>query len=200
VRAVAAGQDFRFGHRRAGDMALLERLGGEHGLRVRAVSRIAAEGADCSSTRIRTALADGEVGLAARLLGHTYSIDGVVRSGDRRGRTLGFPTANVDPLGRRPLLPATGVYAVEAGLREAGGMAWYPAVANFGHRPTVDGARLLLEVHLLEGGQDLYGQRLRVAFLERLRAERKFAGLDELKAQIARDSADARAIHGLVPA
>ncbi len=167
---------------------------------MRAVPRVEAEGADCSSTRIRTALEDGEVGLAARLLGYAYAVDGIVRPGDRRGRTLGFPTANVDPLGRSPLLPAKGVYAVKAGLREPQGMTSRPAVANFGHRPTVDGTKLLLEVHLLEGGGDLYGRRMQVAFLERLRGERKFAGLDELKAQIARDSAEARAIHGLVPA
>jgi riboflavin kinase / FMN adenylyltransferase len=200
VRALAAGQDFRFGHRRGGDMALLERLGGRHGVRVRAVQRVEAEGGDCSSTRIRTALEDGEVGLAARLLGYAYAVDGIVRPGDRRGRTLGYPTANVDPLGRSPLLPAKGVYAVKAGLREPQGMTSRPAVANFGHRPTVDGTKLLLEVHLLEGGGDLYGRRMQVAFLERLRGERKFAGLDELKAQIARDSAEARAIHGIVPA
>ena len=200
IRALAAGQDFRFGHRRGGDMDLMARLGREHGFRVRAVPRVEAEGADCSSTRIRTALEDGEVGLAARLLGYAYAVDGIVRPGDRRGRTLGFPTANVDPLGRSPLLPAKGVYAVKAGLREPQGMTSRPAVANFGHRPTVDGTKLLLEVHLLEGGGDLYGRRMQVAFLERLRGERKFAGLDELKAQIARDSAEARAIHGLVPA
>lgn len=200
VRAVTAGVDFRFGHRRAGDMVALQELGRARGLRVRAVARVEAEGADCSSTRIRTALADGEVGLAARLLGYTYAVDGVVRPGDQRGRTIGFPTANVDPLGKRPFLPGTGVYAVEACLRRPGGLERYPAVANFGRRPTVDGTRLLLEVHLLQGGGDLYSRRMRVAFVQRLRGERRFAGLDELKAQIARDCAEARAIHGLVPA
>lgn len=201
VRAVAAGEDFRFGYRRAGDMALLARLGGEHGMRVAAVPPLEVEGAVCSSTRIRKALADGEVALAARLLGYPYELEGVVRPGDRRGRTLGFPTANVHPLGRRPLLPATGVYAVRAGVRGPGGeVRWHPAVANLGHRPTFDGRTLLLEVHLLEGGGDLYGRRLRVAFLERLRGERKFAGVDEIKAQIGRDRERAAAVHGLVPA
>ena len=201
ARAVAAGADFRFGHRRAGDMAMLERLAGAKGVRVVAVPPVEVEGAVCSSTRIRDALADGEVALAGRLLGRPYTVEGVVRPGDRRGRTIGFPTANVDPLGRRPLLPATGVYAVRAGLyQRRGDTIWYPAVANFGRRPTVDGRTLLLEVHFLEGGGDLYGKRLRVAFLERLRGEQKFASLDELKAQIARDSERARAIHGPVPA
>jgi riboflavin kinase/FMN adenylyltransferase len=202
ARAVAAGADFRFGHRRAGDMPALERLAGANGVKVVAVPPVEVEGATVSSTRIREALADGDVALANRLLGRPYTIEGVVRPGDRRGRTIGFPTANVDPLGRRPLLPAVGVYAVRAGLCRRGGegIAWHPAVANFGRRPTVDGRTLLLEVHLLEGGRDLYGERLRVAFLERLRGEQKFASLDELKAQIARDSERARAIHGPVPA
>jgi riboflavin kinase / FMN adenylyltransferase len=197
VAAVAAGADFRFGHRRLGDMAGLARLGAERGLRVEAVPPVEAEGAVVSSTRIRAALADGEVALAARLLGYAYALDGVVRPGAQLGRTIGFPTANVDPIGRRPLLPATGVYAVRAGLRDGrGGIAWRPAVANFGRRPTVDGRTLLLEVHLLEGGGDLYGRRLRVAFVERIRGEQRFAGLGELKAQIARDGERARAILG----
>ena len=99
------------------------------------------------------------------------------------------------------MLPATGVYAVEAGVRLAPAAGvWQPAVANLGRRPTFDGRSLLLEVHLLEGGGDLYGQRLRVAFKHRLRGEQKFAGIDELKAQIARDCAHARALHAPVPA
>lgn len=202
VRAVAAGEDFRFGHRRAGDVALLASLGATRGFAVAAVPPLEVEGAVCSSTRVRKALVDGEAALAARLLGYPYELEGVVRPGDRRGRTLGFPTANVHPLGRRPLLPATGVYAVRAGVRGSGGKVdWHPAVANLGHRPTFDGRALLLEVHLLEGGGDLYGRRLRVAFLERLRGERKFAGPDEIKAQIALDRDRAAAVHGgLAPA
>jgi riboflavin kinase/FMN adenylyltransferase len=197
VRAVAAGEDFRFGHRRAGDVGLLTTLGAARGIRVAAVPPVEVEGSVCSSTRVRAAVADGEMALTERLLGYAYAVDGIVRPGDRRGRTIGFPTANVHPVGRRPLLPATGVYAVRAGLREpgGGGMAWYPAVANLGRRPTFDGQGLLLEVHLLEGGGDLYGRRLRVAFLERLRGEQKFGGIEELKAQIARDAERACAVH-----
>lgn len=197
VRAVAAGEDFRFGHRRAGDIGQLATLGTARGIVVAAVPPVEVEGAVCSSTRVRAALADGEVALAERLLGYPYAVDGIVRPGDRRGRTIGFPTANVHPLGRRPFLPATGVYAVRAGLREpgSGGIAWFPAVANLGRRPTFDGQGVLLEVHLLEGGGDLYGRRMRVAFLERLRPEQKFGGIEELKAQIIRDSERARAVH-----
>jgi riboflavin kinase/FMN adenylyltransferase len=154
---------------------------------------------------VRAAIADGLVALAERLLGYAYAVDGIVRPGDRRGRTIGFPTANVHPLGRRPVLPATGVYAVRAGVRGTDGRtAWHPAVANLGRRPTFDGQGLLLEVHLLEGGGDLYSRRMRVAFLERLRGEQRFGGIEELKAQIARDCEQARVVHAdrlpLVPA
>jgi riboflavin kinase/FMN adenylyltransferase len=161
---------------------------------------VTADGEVCSSTAIRTALGDGRVEHAAAMLGYPFELEGVVRPGDRRGRTIGFPTANVHPLARRPMLPAIGVYAVRAGLRREGRLAWLPAVANLGRRPTFDGRSVLLEVHLLEGGADLYGERLRVAFLERLRGEQKFAGIEELKAQIARDCERARAVHAPIPA
>lgn len=201
VAAVTTGRDFRFGHKRQGDTALLAAIAGARGVPVSAVDAVTVEGEVCSSTAIRAALAEGRVEHAAELLGYPYELEGVVRPGDRRGRTIGFPTANVHPRGRRPMLPGIGVYAVRAGLGCGAGLRWLPAVANLGRRPTFDGRSLLLEVHLLEGGADLYGQRLRVAFLERLRGERKFAGLDELKAQIARDCERARAVHAaLVPA
>lgn len=195
VRAVAAGEDFRFGYRRAGTLDELERLAIPLGIAVEAVPPVELEGRVCSSTRIREALAAGEVATAAGLLGYPYGIEGVVRPGDQRGRTIGFPTANVHPLGRRPFLPAPGVYAVEASLCHGPARTILPAVANLGWRPTFDGRSLLLEVHLLEGGRDLYGERMGVAFLERLRGEQKFAGIDELKAQIGRDRDAALAIH-----
>jgi riboflavin kinase/FMN adenylyltransferase len=136
------------------------------------------------------------------MLGQAHELAGVVRPGDQRGRTIGFPTANVHPTARRPVLPANGVYAVRAGLPAAppGRVAWLPAVANLGRRPTFGGEGRLLEVHLLEGGRDLYGERVRVRFLERLRGEERFAGLDELKAQIARDCERARAVHAALAA
>lgn len=200
VAAVTTGRDFRFGHRRQGDTALLAALMEDRGLAATAVDPVTVEGLPCSSTAIRTALAEGLLDRANAMLGYSYELEGVVRPGDRRGRTIGFPTANVHPLGRRPTLPSTGVYAVRAGLRRSGRLVWLPAVANLGWRPTFDGKSILLEVHLLEGVGDLYGQRLRVAFLERLRGEQRFSGLDELKAQIARDCERARAIHAPVPA
>jgi riboflavin kinase/FMN adenylyltransferase len=200
VSAICIGRDFRFGHRRQGDVDLLRELAGARGLPVTAVDPITADGEICSSTAIRTALADGLVEHANALLASVYTLEGGIRPGDRRGRTLGFPTANVHPLVRNPVLPGSGVFAVEAGIRRGGQVVWRPAVAYLGHRPTFDGRTLLLEVHLLEGGGDLYGQRLRVAFRARLRGDRKFAGIDELKAQIARDCEQARAIHAPVPA
>jgi riboflavin kinase/FMN adenylyltransferase len=200
IAAVTTGRDFRFGHRRQGDTALLAALAEARAAPATVVDPVTVEGLPCSSTGIRTALAEGRLDRANAMLGYAYELEGVVRPGDRRGRTIGFPTANVHPLGRRPMLPAIGVYAVRAGLRRGGRTAWLPAVANLGRRPTFDGKGILLEVHLLEGGGDLYGQRLRVAFLERLRGEQRFSGLDELKAQIARDCERARAIHAPVPA
>lgn len=200
VAAITTGRDFRFGHKRQGDTGLLAEIAGGRGLPVSAVDPVAAGARVCSSTAIRTALLDGQIAAANAMLGYPYELEGIVRPGDRRGRTIGFPTANIHPLAPRPMLPATGVYAVRAGLRRRHAVVWRQAVANLGRRPTFDGKGLLLEVHLLEGGGDLYGERLRVAFLERLRGEEKFAGIDELKAQIARDCERARAVHAPIPA
>ncbi len=197
--AITTGRDFRFGHKRQGDTDLLAELAGGR-VPVTAVDPVTVADAVCSSTEIRTALADGLIERANTMLGYDYQLEGVVRPGDQRGRTIGFPTANVHPLGRRPMLPAAGVYAVTAGLRRGAATTWFPAVAYFGSRPTFDGRSLLLEVHLLAGGRDLYGQRMRVAFTHQLRGDRKFPGVDELKAQIARDCDQARAIHALIPA
>jgi riboflavin kinase/FMN adenylyltransferase len=197
VGAVAVGRDFRFGHKRSGDFATLAALGREHGFAVAGVPPVEIDGTVCSSTAIRTLLADGEIAAANGLLGYPYEIDGIVRPGEQRGRALGFPTANLHPTARRQMLPAIGVYAVRAGLAGEQATVWHPAVANLGRRPTFDGRTLLLEVHLLDGRHELYGRRLKVAFLERLRGEERFAGIDELKAQIARDCAAARRVHGV---
>lgn len=191
VQMVAAGENFRFGHRRAGDVAMLAALGRELGFEVAVVPALQ-DGGPVSSSRVRDALAAGAIAAANACLGYPFAIDGIVCPGERRGRMLGFPTANVHPLDPRLMLPAIGVYAVRVGRGRGPAMAWYPGVANLGRRPTFDGRTLLLEVHLLEGGAELYGERLRVAFVERLRGERKFGGIDELKAQIARDCHSAR--------
>jgi riboflavin kinase/FMN adenylyltransferase len=198
VKGLACGESFRFGHKRQGDVQLLAEAGAARGFTFAAVPPLLDDGAPCSSTRIRAALDRGDVAVANRLLGYPFTLTGLVRRGDRRGRTIGFPTANLAPNVDRLALPATGVYAVRAGQRTSGGTIWYPAVANLGRRPTFDGDRVLLEVHLFDVQADLYGQRLDVAFLERLRGEVKFAGIDQLKAQIARDCEQARRVHGLV--
>lgn len=198
VEAVACGESFRFGHKRQGDVALLAAAAQRHGFAFAAVPPLLDGGEPCSSTRIRAALDAGDLATANRLLGYPFIATGIVRQGDARGRTIGFPTANIAPDPARHALPATGVYAVRAGLRTTGGTVWHPAVANLGRRPTFDGERLLLEVHLFDTQLDLYGRRLDVAFLERLRGETRFAGIDALKAQIARDCAAARRLHGLV--
>jgi riboflavin kinase / FMN adenylyltransferase len=191
---VVIGYDFVFGWGRTGNAALLQRMGLELGFGVTIIEPIAAEtGAVYSATRIREHLTAGVPRAAAELLGRDWEIDGRVEPGDQRGRTIGFPTANLG-LGEY-LRPAPGVYAVRAGIERQGVVEWHDAVANLGTRPTVNGTDLRLEVHLLDFSGDLYGQHLRVALIDWIRAERKFAGLEELKAQIAQDAATARAIH-----
>ncbi|BCX19763.1 MAG: riboflavin biosynthesis protein [Geminicoccaceae bacterium] len=196
ARGVATGTDFRFGHRRSGDVATLAALGARHGIEVETVAPVEVEGERCSSTIIRTHLEAGRVDRAARLLGRPHEVEGIVRPGDRRGRTLGFPTANLAPRPARVQLPAAGVYAVTARIPGEPASRWHPAVANLGRRPTFDGEGLRLEVHLLDGEHALYGRRLAVRFLERLREERRFSGPAELVEQIARDCAAARRVLG----
>lgn len=195
---VAVGQDFRFGHGRGGDPALLTWLGPILGFRASVVTPLAVDGEPCSSTRVRELLGDGHVALAAALLGRPHAVEGRVVRGDGRGRQIGFPTANLALRGRRPMLPAAGVYAVTVRPRPGGAVVW-PGVANLGHRPTFEGRELRLEVHLLDRGPDLYGTPLEVGFVERLRGEMRFDGIESLRAQIARDVAQARAVHGLDP-
>ncbi len=150
-----------------------------------------AEGVVYSSTKVRERLAAGDPLGAARILGRPWEIEGRVESGDKRGRLLGFPTANVAIGGY--LQPALGVYAVKAGIDEGRGTRWLDGVANLGRRPTVGGTRVQLETHLFDFAGDLYGRHLRVALIDFIRPERKFDGLEALKAQIAADSAEARA-------
>jgi riboflavin kinase / FMN adenylyltransferase len=193
LAAVYVGEDFRFGRGRAGDVGLLVRAGRDAGVAVVSVARLRHNGRPISSTRVRELLATGRVGEAARLLGYTYYCDGVVQSGRRLGRTLGFPTLNLAwaPETR----PAYGVYAVR--LRALPGGRWRRGVANYGMRPTVARApatQPLLEVHLLDAVR-APGPRakLRVEWLEFLRPEKKFPTLEALRRQIARDCAAAKA-------
>jgi riboflavin kinase/FMN adenylyltransferase len=199
ARQVVVGYDFTFGHARRGTPALLQQQGAALGFAVDIVGPVAgAGGAVYSSTHIREHLVAGRPREAAALLGRFWEIDGRVEAGDRRGRTIGFPTANL--FLHDYLRPAAGVYAVRAGIAEGGRTVWHDAVANFGNRPTFGGTDLRLEVHLFDFAGDLYGRHLRVALIEHLRPEQKFAGIDALKAQIAADAARARAVLQAVPA
>lgn len=188
VRHLIIGDDFHFGARRAGGFTLLQQAGAAHGFQVEAMDSVIHAGHRVSSSAVRDALWNGQLELAAELLGRPYVIDGRVVRGDRIGRQLGFHTANIRIKHDRP--PLLGVFAVEvAGL---GGEA-RPGVANLGFRPTANAvARPILEVHLLDFAQDIYGAHLSVRFLHKLRDEMKFSGLDALKAQIALDVESAR--------
>ena len=193
ARHVVAGYDFAFGRNRGGDCGLLLRLGKEAGFGFTVVQAVrGSDGGVQSSSRVRDALREGRPREAAAILGRCFEIEAPVVAGDRRGRTIGFPTANLD-LGEY-LRPRSGVYAVRAGRDEGDATVWHDGVANVGNRPTVGGAVVNLEVFLFDFSGDLYGRKLRVELVEFVRAEKKFDGLDQLKAQIARDCESARSI------
>ena len=188
---AVVGDDFRFGQGRTGRPEDLVAFGRDAGFAVTVMPDvIAPDGIGFSSTRVREHLAAGRPVEAARLLGHPWEIVGCVETGRKLGRTIGFPTANLD-LGEL-LEPARGVYAVSVGLQEDGGWVWRDAVANLGVRPTVDGEKLAFEVHIFDFSEDIYGRALRVRMLDFIRPERRFDGLDALKAQIAVDCDTAR--------
>lgn len=189
AKHVVVGQDFQFGKGRAGNIDLLKARGQEGGFDVSTFDLIGAGSeVKISSTRIREALRDGKPEVAAKLLGHWWTVEGRVEQGDKRGRTIGFPTANVSLEGY--LEPALGVYAVRV---EIAGRS-YDGVANFGRRPTFDKKDVLLEVHIFDFSSDIYGQQIVVSFIGYLRPETKFSGLDALKAQIAKDGVRAREV------
>ncbi len=189
ARHVVVGESFRFGRRQSGDAATLGRLGAERGFTVEAVAPVLLDGEAVSSSRVREALAAGEVGLARELLGRDYFVDATVVRGDGRGRTIGIPTANLEC--DNEVVPARGVYAGR--LRTADG-AWHPAGVNRGLRPTFGGGTETVEAHLLDFQGDLYGSRARLAFTHRLREERRFPGREALVLQVRDDVARARAL------
>jgi riboflavin kinase/FMN adenylyltransferase len=190
ISEAIVGYDFVFGHRRRGDAALLSRMGKALGFGVTVLEPVQHDSEIYSSTRIRHLLVEGRPRDAAALLGRAWEIDGRVEQGDRRGRTIGFPTANIELADY--LRPAGGVYAVRAAIGRGGD--WHDGVANLGMRPTFGGSDLRLEVHLFDFAGDLYGRHLRVALVDYIRPEQKFPGLEALKAQIAADAARARTI------
>lgn len=188
---VVVGFNFSYGRGRGGDAAHLRRMGTKHGFSVEIVEAVTFEGEVASSTEVRKAVAAGRVTHAAHLLGRPFEVVGVVESGDQRGRTLGFPTANVGP--EHEQLPAKGVYAghLEILTGPQAGRRW-PAVTNVGRRPTFGGKEVTIEAHVLDESIDLYGARVAVSFEHQLRGELTFDGPEALKAQIADDVGAAR--------
>ena len=198
VRFLLVGDDFRFGRGRTGDFALLRDMGrvaeaNGAGFAVEDLHTITHGAERISSTRVREALARGDLEQARHLLGRPYCLEGRVVHGDKRGRAIGFPTANI-ALHRR-VSPVRGVYAVR--VKGLGSEPW-PGVANIGTRPTVDGTSARLEVHLFDFDQSIYGRHLEVELVLRLRDEQRFESFEALRAQIQRDAETARAFIGVV--
>jgi riboflavin kinase/FMN adenylyltransferase len=188
ARHLVCGPDFAFGHRRGGDTGFLARHAEALGMGLTLVPLLADANGPISATRIRRVLQDGYPERATADLGRPWTIRGIVAHGDARGRTIGFPTANI-ALGRH-LEPARGVYAVTVRLPNG---QWHPGVANIGRRPTVnEGPESRLEVNVFDFDDDIYGAELSVALHAYIREERRFSGLDALKKQIAADATKAR--------
>lgn len=189
VRHLVIGDDFRFGHRAAGGVDDLVAAGARHGFDVEQIGSVFLDDVRVSSTRVRQALADGDMTWVRRALDRTYALTGRVVAGEKLGRTLGYPTANLR-LHRRTS-PVSGIFAV----RVAGvGDGWRDGVASIGTRPTVDGVGVLLEVHVFDFSGDLYGLRLEVELVEKLREEARFDSLDALVEQMHRDADAARRV------
>ncbi|MDB6025235.1 MAG: Riboflavin biosynthesis protein [Verrucomicrobiales bacterium] len=188
VFSISVGSTFTFGHKRGGDVALLKKLGQELQFSVHGLAAVALDGERVSSTRIRDAILKGELDAATQMLGRSYSLCGKIIEGDKLGRTLGFPTANLEVAGLA--LPPRGVYAVHAKIDGK----IHRAVLNIGFRPTVKSAtpQVRAEAHLLDFHGDLYGQEMQITFVNKLREEQKFASIEVLKTQIESDIAKAR--------
>lgn len=190
LREICVGHEWSFGKNRAGNLALLQKLGAEHHFNVVGIKPVAVNGKVVSSTAIREAVKKGDFAKAAEMLGREYTILGTVKKGAQLGRTLGFPTANLSAHSEQ--FPPNGVYAAEAKLDGE----VMRGVVNLGYRPTVEQAKpeRLLELHLFDVDRDIYGEDVEVRFVRFLRPEQKFGSLDELKAQIARDADAARRV------
>lgn len=187
AKEIFVGSNYRFGRGRQGNVESLREYGKKYGFSVTEVEQVTLMGEIISSTKIRNLLKDGEVEHAARLLGRTYAISGIVVKGDGRGRSLGFPTANIAP--KHAIIPADGVYAVRIFVRER----LYDGIANIGLRPTFNKQGLTIEVHIFNFDEDIYGEDISLYFIKRIREEKKFDGPDALIRQINSDIAEARA-------
>ncbi len=187
IQLLIVGDDFRFGHQRLGDFKLLKSLGEKYGMEVIATSSIKVNHQRVSSSLVRQALKQGQLQIAKDLLGHDYSMCGRVAHGHQRGRMIGFPTANVYL--KRKISPILGVYAVTVeGLAE--GKLY--GVANVGNRPTVDGSKTLLEIHIFNFHREIYGEQIKVNFIHKIRDEKKYDSFELLKNQILQDAKEAK--------
>jgi riboflavin kinase/FMN adenylyltransferase len=195
LREICVGHEWSFGKGRAGNLALLEKLGAIHGFNVIGVEAVKVNGEVVSSTAIRQAVEEGNLVKATQMLGREYTILGTVVRGEQLGRKLGFPTANLSAHSEQ--FPPNGVYVVEARM----GGTLYRGVANLGFRPTVAAGKpeRLLELHLFDLDREIYGEEMEVRFLRYLRAEKKFANVEALKAQIAADAEQARESFSILP-
>jgi riboflavin kinase/FMN adenylyltransferase len=188
VREVVEGQNFRFGHSRAGTPAVMVELGHELGFDTDVVAPVKIDGIEISSTKVREAIAIGDMHRASRLLGRYHFLSGPVVRGRERGRTIGFPTANL--ASETECIPPDGVYATRVILDDGA----YPSITNVGMRPTFAESARSIEAHIFDFTRDIYGQRIKLELVERIRPERKFDTPDALKAQIAIDLSKAREI------
>lgn len=189
VRELWIGKDFALGYEREGDVTFLREQGAQHGFDVHAIDLLNAkqQGPVISSSKIRQSLQEGDIQQANEWLGYPYTVEGEVVHGEKRGRSIGFPTANID-VWELQLIPANGVYAGWATVKGER----HKAVTNIGYRPTFNGADITVESHLLDFNSDIYGCDFKLTFEHRLRGEKRFSGIDELKQQIADDCLKAR--------
>jgi riboflavin kinase/FMN adenylyltransferase len=192
ARHLVVGHDFTYGAARAGNVDTLREAAAARGAQVHVVPPVTVDGVVASSSKVREYILEGRVSAAQRLLGRPFDLDGTVVTGHGRGRGIGFPTANVDT--QNELRPAAGVYAIRVSFLGGPDVTWLPGVANIGVKPTFGVNEVTIEAHLLDFNGDLYGKELRVQFLERLRAERRFGSVAELVGQIKRDVEAARAV------
>jgi riboflavin kinase/FMN adenylyltransferase len=184
AKQLVTGADFTYGSRRSGNIETLRQAALQRQASIQVVPPVTVDGVVVSSSKVREYLLEGRVGATFRLLGRYFDLDGAVVPGDGRGRTIGIPTANVDTANE--LKPAPGVYAVRARVK-GGSPDWLAGAANIGVKPTFGGGAVTVEVHLLGFEGNLYGQELRVQFIDRLRSERRFASVSELVGQVKRD-------------
>ena len=188
AKEIFVGYNYRFGKGRKGDVKTLRALGERYGFTVREVEQISLDGEVISSTKIRHLLREGDVEHAAKLLGRTYAITGIVVRGDGRGKGLGFPTANIAP--KHAIIPSHGVYAVRLFVRDR----LYDGIANIGMRPTFDKKALAIEVHVFDFNEDVYGEDISLYFIRKIREEKKFGSVEALVGQIRTDIGAAKGI------